>query len=729
MQASLQSQRPAKGSGSKGIVLGADKQTKRARAERERELDKIANEGPRPAAASGFFLPHNKDFYNIPTKHLISCAAPIAKDPSEITASLLADGLKACTERRIAYINAGRKSKSDPWGGAGLQGKFEESKFAAKAKELGLVPGDGEEYKLVPWQWKPLPTEAYKMHYLDPVEKTDKKTGEVVRNYTKMPGDGDVELGGEPVYSAADVLARYMGYKALYTSATNAFGIFVLGMPHDFHTGSSLKWTRKPDPSVADVSGFDDEMKTYERDRARIRESLQKIYLVYPHPVDPIFGPDGCAYNRGSISAFLKEQRNGGVAPPKPGAFDFTDKHGEYYEDAAGTEAEGEIAPQPCILCSLDPDRRVEAPNSGSAPGYHDSTRANPLSAGAIDLIKQLIRRYELEEEFPALVNLHPKRSSALLDLQHWRKTYANALGACPGQDHEPVDEDWKRSRARMPFGKVWVQHCDAKNPFGAVEFGTNNPKLVPLLKGRAEERNGVCWLDPDKIDSGHSVALAQHYCDVMESLHTALGKAWDKKGTARRAALAGAYCAEGMAAKAAADAELQDNDPDEGPSAKKRRVAKSKQDAQFLGALTPSTGGGDDVAARALSTVGHNQRDAEFETLRKQLKETADKLAAAEGQLLQATKLGKRNRLLINKEYAKPGRVYFGPFDSKVQMVMPDTGRGNLTIRIWRENDSKPEQLSLGKGDDVEMDFSYRAPPAAPLDSAGESSEVEQDE
>ena len=390
---------------------------------------------------------------------------------------------------------------------------------------------------------------------------------------------------------------------------------------------------------------------------------------------------------------------------------------------------EGEIAPQPCILCSLDPDRRVGAPNSGQAPGYHDSTRANPLSAGAIDLIKQLIRRYELEEEFPALLNLHPKRSSALLDLQHWRKTYGNALGACPGQDHEPVEEDWKRNRASMAFGKVWVQHCDAKNPLGAVEFGTNNPKLVPLLKGRAEERNGVCWLDADKIDNGRSVALALHYCDIMASLSAALGKSWDKKGTARRAALAGAYCAEGMAAKAAADAELQDNDLDEGPSAKKRRVAKSKQDAQFLGALTPSAGGVDDVAARALSTVGHNQRDAEFETLRNQLKETKDQLAAAEAQLLDATKLGKRNRLVVHKEYAKPGRVYFGPFDSKVQMVMPDTGRGNLTIRIWRENDRKPEQLSLGKGDDIEMDFSYRAPPAAALDSAGESSEAEQDE
>ena len=717
-------EQPRASGGSREVSLRADKQMKRARVERERELDKIANEGPRPAAASTFFLPHNKDFYNVPTKHLISCAAPVVKSTSEITAGLVADGLKARTERRLAYINAGRKTKSDPWGGRGLQGRFEARPVASE--DLGVVPGDVS-YTFTPWEWKPLPTEAHKMHYLDPIEKTDKKTGEVVRNYTKMPGEQDYELG-DRVYSDSDVLARYMGWKALYTSATNAFGIFVLGMPHDFHTGSSLKWTRKPDPSTSDTPGFGDQQKAYEADRARIRESLQKIYLVYPHPVEPIFGPDGCAYNRGSISAALKE-RGGVEANLKPGVFDYTDKNGEYYEDAIGTEAEGEIAPQPCILCSLDPDRRPGAPNSGKAPGYHDSTRANPLNAGAVELIKQLIRRYELEGEFQALLNLHPKRSSALLDLQHWRKTYANALGACPGQDHEPVDEDWKRNRANMAFGKVWVQHCDSKNPNGAVEFGTNNPKLVPLLKGRAEERNGICWLDPDKIDSGKSVALAMHYCDIMKSLHSALGKAWDKKGTARRAALAGAYCAEGMAAKAAADAELQDNDPDEGPTAKKRRVAKAKQDAQFLGALAPSAGGVDDVAARALSTVGYNQRDAEFEALCKELKDTKDQLATVEAQLTEATKLSKRNRLLVNKEYAKPGRVYFGPFDSKVQMVMPETGRGNLTIRIWHADGCKPEQLSIGKGDDVEMDFSYRAAPAAAHDSAGESSGVEDDE
>ena len=326
MRASPQPQRPKKGSGVKELALGADKQMKRARAERDRELDKIANEGPRPAEASKFFLPHNKDFYNVPTKHLISCAAPVVKNASEITVGLLADGTSARIERKLAYINAGRKSKSSPWGGVGLQGRFEAHRVASE--DLGVVPGDVT-YTHIPWEWKPLPNEAHKMHYLDPVEKVDKKTGEEVRNYTKMPGDGDVELGADAVYSSSDVLARYMGYKALYTSATNAFGIFVLGMPHDFHTGSSLKWTRKPDPSAAGVLGLDSEMKKYEADRARIRESLQKIYLVYPHPVDPIFGPDGCAYNRGSISAALKDRAGGGIATLKPGAFDFTDKNGE----------------------------------------------------------------------------------------------------------------------------------------------------------------------------------------------------------------------------------------------------------------------------------------------------------------------------------------------------------------------------------------------------------------
>ena len=47
-----------------------------------------------------------------------------------------------------------------------------------------------------------------------------------------------------------------------------------------------------------------------------------------------------------------------------------------------------------------------------------------------------------------------------------------------------------------------------------------------------------------------------------MDAIHRVLGKQWDKKGNDRRAALAGAVCAEGLArAQAAADEADEDED------------------------------------------------------------------------------------------------------------------------------------------------------------------------
>ena len=225
-----------------------------------------------------------------------------------------------------------------------------------------------------------------------------------------------------------------------------------------------------------------------------------------------------------------------------------TDAQGNHYEDVAGTEFAGDFAPQPVIFCTLDPDRRPGAPNSERAGGYHDSTRANALTNGVLDLIKHFIRHYKLETNFPALLTLHAQRLDALLNLEHFRSVYAKEIGKPPGEDHDEICPEWAAKWAAMPFGKVWVQHCDQDHPFGEVEFGTDKPKLVPLLKGRAEERNGVRWLDVTKIERSASVAMAQHYIAIQDALGKVLGKAWDKKGTDRRAALAGAYCAEGLA-------------------------------------------------------------------------------------------------------------------------------------------------------------------------------------
>ena len=680
-------QRSRKATSDKQPSLAPDRAMKTARDERRRQLDRIQTEGTKPKEGSKFFLAHNKDFYNIPEKHVISCAAPVVADPTKMTAALVADGLQArkAGSKQMAYLNAGHPVGGDKDAGKGFWGRY--------------APDTGA---LTDWEWEPQPEEQFEVHWIDPVAKVDKKTGEVLkRDHTKVPTE--VHVGTTAVYSKADILARYMGHKALNTSATNAFTTHVLGAPHDHRTGKNCA-THKP---------VDEQAPTYLKNRAawsaerrQMAASLAKIYLVYPHAVDPVFGPGGCVYRKGSISAALKE-RVGGLRALKPAAWEHTDAQGNHYDDVAGTEFEGDFAPQPVIFCTLDPDRRAGAPNSDRAGGYHDTTRANALTTGVVDQVKHLIRHYELEESFPALLNLHSKRSSALLNLEHFRAFYAKTVGPPPGEDHEPIPQEWIDAWAAMPFGKVWVQHCDQNNPFGAVEFGTDKPKLVPLLKGRAEERNGVRWLDPSKMERADSIAVAQHYCSIMDAIHRVLGKQWDKKGNDRRAALAGAVCAEGLA-RAQAAADEADEDEDDTVRASKKRRARAKQDADFLHALAPGGAGGGSAASHAL--VVQPQREAELVALRQKVQELEAAAAAEDAEVGKLKKRARRNYLVLSGEQPKPGRVFFKEFDSKVQLILPDEGRGTLVVRVWRhDKDEGPEEIRVRPDDEVEVDFSYR--------------------
>ena len=693
--AMLGTQRSRKPTSEKQPSLAPDKATKAARDERRRELARIDDQGTKPTTGSQFFLAHNKDFYNVPVSHVVSCEAPVVGDPANLTQALLMEGARARSteQRKLAYINAGHAVGGNPDAGKSFWGRY--------------APDTGA---LTDWEWEPTPEEQYEVHWIDPVAKVDKKTGEVLkRDHTKIPTE--MQVGTTPIYSKADILARYMGHKALNTSATTAFATHVLGVPHDYRTGKNCP-THKPTDKQA--PNYAKDMEAWSAERNQIAASLRKIYLVYPHAVDPVFGPLGCVYAKGAVSAALKSRGGAGLSELKPAVWQHTDAQGNHYEDVAGTEFAGDFAPQPVIFCTLDPDRRPGAPNSERAGGYHDSTRANALTNGVLDLIKHFIRHYKLETNFPALLTLHAQRSSALLNLEHFRSVYAKEIGKPPGEDHDEICPEWAAKWAAMPFGKVWVQHCDQDHPFGEVEFGTDKPKLVPLLKGRAEERNGVRWLDVTKIERSASVAMAQHYIAIQDALGKVLGKAWDKKGTDRRAALAGAYCAEGLARarqeQAAEDGGGVEYDVGLPAASGKKRRARAKQDADFLDALAPG-GAGASAATRAI--VVQPQRDAENAALRREVKELKEAAAAEAEETARLKKRARRNYLVLNAEQAKPGRVFFKEFDSKVQLILPEEGRGALVVRVWRHDSADgPEELRVRPDDEVELDFSFR--PAA---------------
>ena len=252
-----------------------------------------------------------------------------------------------------------------------------------------------------------------------------------------------------------------------------------------------------------------------------------------------------------------------------------------------------------------------------------------------LDLIKHFIRHYKLETNFPALLTLHAQRSSALLNLEHFRSVYAKEIGKPPGEDHDEICPEWAAKWAAMPFGKVWVQHCDQDHPFGEVEFGTDKPKLVPLLKGRAEERNGVRWLDVTKIERSASVAMAQHYIAIQDALGKVLGKAWDKKGTDRRAARR--RRAEG-GPRASSGRRRRRGRGRHRPRLQGRR-ARAKQDATFSTRWRPAA----PAARRRARARRAAAARGELVALRQKVKEL-EAAAAAEDARRQAKKRARRN-------------------------------------------------------------------------------------
>ena len=80
--AMLGTQRSRKPTSEKQPSLAPDKATKAARDERRRELARIDDQGTKPTTGSQFFLAHNKDFYNVPVSHVVSCEAPVVGDPA-----------------------------------------------------------------------------------------------------------------------------------------------------------------------------------------------------------------------------------------------------------------------------------------------------------------------------------------------------------------------------------------------------------------------------------------------------------------------------------------------------------------------------------------------------------------------------------------------------------------------------------------------------------------------
>lgn len=258
--------------------------------------------------------------------------------------------------------------------------------------------------------------------------------------------------------SGADALARYAGGKALLDESGSA-GLFVILF---LNGGEAV-----PAPRVAsDHPGY----VAFQRQRTRILHNLRKMFLVYPMAVMPSVGPNGWPRD-------LVEHKEV-VTPTMLGCF-----------------------------ASIFADKREGAPaRHASICGYHDQCRLHILPPRHVRKIRELIDHFELANQLPPVwdnledgqVALGPYRERVLAYLKKRHPTLTTE------------DDEWHSVYSTMLLAKPWVQRCNLKNPTGETrEMGDGQPPapvLVPLVRGGAEERNGVPWLYLNDLDdSAHA--------------------------------------------------------------------------------------------------------------------------------------------------------------------------------------------------------------------------------
>lgn len=490
-------------SSSKAPNLSAQ-DARKAKLQRARaaELKTVMEIGAQPEQPSTFFVPCKHDFYNVPIEFVVACKMT----PGTLDAEL--GHRNRTNRRRMFYVNCGMPSAQNQDAGKVLWGDW-------GVNAHGVL-------ECAPWEAfrEPLPREMYEYCLVDPMVQPGKKkqkagadasaaAPEPVADPSRVPDPSvDFVIGKERMYSDADIAGRYAGWKALTTPATLFWTTIVLGFDIDYATG-------KP------ITAFVPSAKTksannalYFKQQEAVRGACRKFYLVCPYPVDGCFGPEGELYPLGELDAAKAEDRD-----PVPIAYD-TDEEAATY------------APQPVQFVSIVSDKREGVPGAGhTIAGYHDTTRAWPLQPPHIEQLKKILQHYGLEDEFPALARLHVKRTTSMLDLNMLRQMAIELHGDPPPRpctEGELVCKNWLAGWSKLPFGKVWVQKCDRDHPNGHVLHGTNTPVVVPLRKDRAEERNGISWLDVEKIDRS-TPAGEQHYVKVQTMLHRIVGKSWNK--------------------------------------------------------------------------------------------------------------------------------------------------------------------------------------------------------
>ena len=249
---------------------------------------------------------------------------------------------------------------------------------------------------------------------------------------------------GDTVYcSPADALARYAGGQALSDQSGSEALFATLFLNHGEHTPAA-----PPDPESREGPS-----EAFERQSRRITGNLLKLFYVCPFLAEPILGANDYPHRLG-------DRQNETVSKMMLGCF-----------------------------ASIVSDKREGAP-ARNICGYHDRCRLHILPERHIKQLKEIVRHYRL---YNFMRGVWDVLEDGQMNLEVLREREVQKIPFAP---HTP---QWWEQQSAMLWAKPWVQRCNLAHPQGEAREVVPGmppvPVLVPLVRGGAEERNGVPWL------------------------------------------------------------------------------------------------------------------------------------------------------------------------------------------------------------------------------------------
>lgn len=249
---------------------------------------------------------------------------------------------------------------------------------------------------------------------------------------------------GDAVYcSPADALARYAGGQALADELGSEALFATLFLNHGEHTPAA-----PPDP----IEGLA-QSEAFERQRRRITNNLLKLFYVCPFLAEPVLGANDYPHRLG-------DRQNETVSKMMLGCF-----------------------------VSIVSDKREGAP-ARNICGYHDRCRLHILPERHVKQLKEIVSHYRLDNFMRGAWDV---LEDGQMNLAALREREVQKI------PFVPQTPQWWEQQSAMLWAKPWVQRCNLAHPQGETREVAPGvppvPVLVPLVRGGAEERNGVPWL------------------------------------------------------------------------------------------------------------------------------------------------------------------------------------------------------------------------------------------